>query len=56
MEILCNCSFEKVYDVTVVSDGDAFLSCLLFCCKLEDFVKVIENYIYPALIVSCLDS
>ena len=56
MEILFNCCFKKIYDVAVVCDGNAFLGSFLLFGQLENFIDVIENYINPALIVSCLNS
>ena len=56
VEVSLYCCFQKVYDISVICDGDGFLLLQFLCSKSEYLVKVGLDNVYPALIVSCFDS
>ena len=49
-------SFQQVYDVSVICDGNGFLGSEFLVSESEYLIKVIFDNVYPALVMSGLDS
>ena len=56
VEVSLYSSFQQIYDVSVICDGNGFLGSELLASESKYFVKVIFDNVYPTLVMSGFDS